>query len=104
MHRRVVITRRHAFDVVATIVGFERAFRAKDYAGGHRSLTTGVTDVIALQTLRWLVQTQYFSQRLEPRSNMLAVGQTGAQCLFGVSHGQLLPACPRTTNPMTDGQ
>ncbi|VVN29392.1 hypothetical protein PS681_04755 [Pseudomonas fluorescens] len=63
-----------------------------------------MTDVVALQTLRRLIQIQHFGQCLKPRCRVLTVGQACAQCLLCVGHGQLLPARTCTTHPMTDGQ
>ncbi|MNL06415.1 hypothetical protein D3C87_1270500 [compost metagenome] len=104
MHRSVVIARGDAFDVVASVVGLDRAFRAEHHAGGHRRFAAGVADVVTLQTLRWLVQVQHFGQGIETCGNMLPVGQSCTQGLLGIGDRQLLPACPGPTDPVTDGQ
>ncbi len=104
MHCRIVVSGGDALDVVAAIVGFQRAFRAEHHTGGDGSLAAGVADVEAFQAHRWLVELQRFGQCVEACRQMLTIGQARAQRLFGVGQRQLLPACPRRAYPMGDGQ
>ncbi|MNG19051.1 hypothetical protein D3C84_1031700 [compost metagenome] len=84
MHRSVVIPRRHAFDVVAAIIGFDRAFRAKHHARRHGRLAAGMADVVALHTLWWFVQVQHFCQCIETCRDVLTISQACAQRLLGI--------------------
>ncbi|MNL08578.1 hypothetical protein D3C87_1293050 [compost metagenome] len=104
MHCGVVIPGRNAFDVIATVVRLDRAFRTEHHTGRHGRFAAGVTDVVALETLRRFIQLQHFRQRIEACRDVLTIRQARAQGLFGVGHRQLLPARSRTAHPVTDGQ
>ncbi len=55
-HRREVVTRRDAVDVVAAIFGTLHGAGFAYHAGRHRGLAHGVADVEALNALRSLIQ------------------------------------------------
>src|SRR3546814_4118118 len=61
---RIVIARGNAFDVVAPVIGLDRALRTKHDARRHGRFATGMTDVVALQPLRRLVQVKNVSQEI----------------------------------------
>ncbi|MNC40062.1 hypothetical protein D3C75_887510 [compost metagenome] len=104
MHRRVIIAGRNALNVVPAVIGLDRTFGTEDYAGRHRRLAAGVTDVVALKALWRFIQLQHLGQCIEARRNVLTIRQARTQCLLGIGHRQLLPARPRSSHAMADGQ
>ncbi|MNJ11025.1 hypothetical protein D3C77_51920 [compost metagenome] len=104
VHGGIVVAGRDTFDVEAPVVGLQRPFGPKHHAGRHRRLTTGMADVVTLQTLRGFIQGQHLGQGFEPRCHMQAIGQACTQRLLGVGHRQLLPARAGTAHAVADRQ
>jgi len=87
-HRRVVVTRLDAGDVVTAVLRLDRPFRPVDDAGRHCRLAHRVADIETFQTLRHFVETKQIAQRFEAFALRLVARQARGQRAFRVLRRQ----------------
>src|SRR6266852_4722246 len=88
----VVVARRHAFDVVATVFPRAHVHAIVHYTGRHRSLAHRVAHVETFDALHGVRQDQRFAQRRESRFLSAVLGELRIQGLERVLAGSFEPS------------